>query len=206
MNPHLNLLPFSLRRSSQRGRLLRRTVLLCGTTLLCCGSFGLMEHRRLEEIRSAADGLDRECAAVREAADDNHAIQGEIQAIEQRLGRWEQLEQADLPLSVLGLISAATNRSSAELQLDRIRVERIESTPNAPGSTPAGGPAASTPSAESVDTRIELSGTAASDASVGEYVNSLRALEVFSIVELVSTQRVQLSSLEARGFQIRCAF
>ena len=212
MKTHFNLLPFTLQRSRQRSRWLRRAVLLWGTTLLCCGSYGLIQNGRLEQVRASANSLDRECTAVRTAAKKNRAMQDEIAALQRRLDHWKQLEQADLPLSVVGLVGTATQRHIAQLQLDRLRIEDL-GTPSSPSSSssPAAprtgpGPAAGSPDVDAVSTRIELSGTAVTDAAVGDYVNTLRSMELFSVVELVSTQGVQVDTGQAREFRIRCAF
>ena len=67
MKTHLNLLPFATQRSRQRSRWLRNALLLWGTTLICCVSYGHFQHAQLAEARAETAELELRCLPIRVA-------------------------------------------------------------------------------------------------------------------------------------------
>jgi Tfp pilus assembly protein PilN len=180
-------------------------LLLWGTTLICCVSYGHFQHAQLAEARAETAELELRCLPIRVATERSQVMQRELQRIASQLGEWDARERREVPLAVVGVISAATNQQLDELQLNRLRIEHLDDLkPTAPGSTRQA--ARSTADPESATTKIELTGTAINDAAVGQFINNLRSAGLFSVVELVSTQAVQTTMGQAREFRVRCAF
>ncbi|MEZ6068083.1 MAG: hypothetical protein R3B90_20750 [Planctomycetaceae bacterium] len=89
MKTHLNLLPFATQRSRQRSRWLRNALLLWGTTLICCVSYGHFQHAQLAEARAETAELELRCLPIRVATERSQVMQRELQRIASQLGEWD---------------------------------------------------------------------------------------------------------------------
>jgi hypothetical protein len=210
MTEHANLLPASFQqRAMLRRRLVQWATVWLGTLLLLAA--GAMWRVSSEAaLRQEVLDLEEQCGPLRELAQENQTIRDRLAEISGRQSLFAELDRAQRPLQVLGIISESALATDQQLHVDRLQLSPIaQPTDPKPATTKAATAAA--PPVKEVKTApnhtsLVLSGLATDDLAVARFISGLRHSGVFHKVELQSSSRVPHLTGHARRYEIDCAF
>lgn len=113
-----------------------------------------------------------------------------IHKCQQQLSLGLELEQADVPLSLIQVVSDCRGKLGDSILLDSFRMDES---------------AGSSKSHQSARKMLTLSGSGENDDAVSTFVELLQASKAFGQVELQSSQAKSDLELSHRLFQIRCS-
>lgn len=209
MNDAINFLPAEfLRRTLLRTRLAQWSVVWAAVAT-AAGGGGLWKLSTDAALRQRVRDLEAQCAPLRELARESRQIQDRLQEISGRQSLLAQLDRAQHPLHVLGVVSQCAAAADKRLYVERLQLSPIEpaSTPTNSPNTAAGGnppvpasaPAAKAPVAR---TRLTLGGLAADDLAVARFMTGLRNSQIFERIDLNSSSRVPHPQGHARRYEI----
>jgi hypothetical protein len=148
-----------------------------------------------------------ELAALVDRGEPIRRIQAEMAAHERQRSQLQQeiatmraIQTPDRALTMLGLFGAAA-RSAQGVQLQRLAIL----TPARIAAQPPSSAATAAPSAAELAT-VTLQGMVSGDDTLAQFIDSLRATEVFQRVELNSLGPSGTAPGTGRPFQLECRF
>jgi hypothetical protein len=197
MKTHINLIPESF----LRRRLVRRWSIrwLCawGLSALACFSYlGLLEHAvSLDDQINAS--LQAKAKPVLEMSDAAQRFREELRSVEADDALLRRLTGEGSPLDGVGLTSVAAAACGGRIWVQRLRIE----TRFADESSSKPGPPTGRPASPGVR-RMTLSGVAADNLAVAEFVAALRSANAFRRVELKNSLGGQFQGVGAWNFEI----
>lgn len=191
MKHRVNLLPpaSQYRAAHRRQWLLWLSVWFLAACAL--GSAQVLLLRDRERSRTVLAERQQAAAPAHERANELRRIESMAHQLRSRIARSQALEQADVPLALLQVV-ADSCYSLTDLRIETLRVDEGSFRDNASNPRPA------------VQKQLLLVGSAAGDAEVTALVSHLRNCDVFTTVELESSQAQSQSHLSRRSFQVRC--
>jgi Tfp pilus assembly protein PilN len=211
MKTHVNLLPWSYRRSRLLRRRLRQWSVVWAVIGLLMAAGWLEERSRW---LAALEETENEEARY----DEVRALRGEIARLtaqQKSLGEQQdlvtRLQQAPPPLLPLALVSASAARCGG-----RVAVRRLFYDEQSPNATAAAAPvAAADPTAaqpiakaakavERKPAQLTLEGVGADNVAVAEFVLGLRESRAFERVDLKSTAASVTRSGNVTTYQVEC--
>ncbi len=204
MKRHLNLIPLTLRKRQLLAWQFRRWAVACGVAALLGGVMLNAQRVRLANVKQNVQHLDQQCATLRAVAEQSAASRTETRLLAEQLRWLRSLEQSDVPLLTLAAISQSTANLPGHVQLDRLQFDTV-AVPNQVRVAASAGEAAEkksiVPEPVSVHDRIELSGSASSDAVISSLLSRIEDTGLFDDVELVG---LQARGQDGRSFQLKC--
>ena len=203
MKRHLNLIPLTLRKRQLLVWQLRRWIVACGAAAVLGGTLLNSQQTELADVRRSVQQLDEKCATLRSVAEQSAASRTETRLLSDQ-ARWlRSLEQSEVPLLTLAAINQSTAGLRGQVQLDRLQFDGQFAPPQAdPGKRqPTAADTPPIPEPIPVHDRIELTGSAVSDAAISSLLGRIEATGLFDEVELVG---LQASGQDGRSFQLRC--
>lgn len=210
MSECINLLPAEFQqRDLLRTRIMQWSAAWIVTAILMGGG-ALWKLSSGAALRQRAHNLEQQCAPLRGLIRENQQIKDRLAEISGRQSLFAELDRAQRPLQVLGIIS-----HSAQAADKRIHVERLEWLP-APQPAVLK-PASAHPAATTATpakpltlteqrTRLVLTGLATDDIAVARFITGLRSVGVFHKVDLQSSSRVSVTGNLVRRYEIDCVF
>ena len=204
MKRHLNLIPLTLRKRQLLVSQLRRWTVVCGAAAVLGGVLLNSQQTELADVRRSVQLLDEKCATLRSVAEQSAASRTETRLLSDQ-ARWlRSLEQSDVPLLTLAAINQSTAGLLGQVQLDRLQFDNQSAPPQAePGKRQPASTAnvSLIPEPIAIHDRIELTGSAVSDAAISSLLGRIEATGLFDEVELVG---LQARGEDGRSFQMRC--
>jgi hypothetical protein len=196
MRTHVNLVPLAIQKQTLLHRLIRVWVRLAVFSLFS----GIGMYLWLSEQHAVAcrklEQLSDQVHPLTQLDHKNQLIAQTTKQLEKELQAISALEQAHVPLSVMGVIGQCFNAVERPIRLDSLRMELSNPTLGDATKKTTVGPAV----------RIMLLGSAFDDVAISSVMQQLQARNLFSAVELEASQATSVSSEGRRSFQIRCQF
>ena len=191
MKTYVNLLSARVRKRQFVRRFLRNW----GAAWVACLIVGMgaciSQWQRTRDLQAGLTQREATYSGVRRALRREDAIHSRIRRLEAQRNLYLSIDNKELPLSVIGVLSKSANASGGELRLDSFSVRE---TPIANGKKPV----------REYRVTIDVLGIASSDQAIGSYVGALRAARVFQVVELKSSRQDNGTKKAGRRFQIHC--
>ena len=189
MKTHVNLLPFAYRRR-QLCWLRCKQWMLLGTLVLGFGALVCwiqMTRNRRDQLRLEA--LRSEFTAVKETADKVELLKKDIDELKRREAIVLSLANEQPILTLVALISQATQKCDGKLSVQRMQLEnRSDSEHNANSKV------------------LMLEGIAADNHLVARFAAALRETEAFQRVELRSSDRRIVHDAEGQAYSVECVY
>lgn len=206
MSARLNLLPTALSRRLLMRRELRRFAAVCVVVAAGGMLLSLAQSRFYALTRARLDELERMTSPQRAQEIAAQAVADESRRIEDELAGISQLEQRDVPLTVLSVVGECCRTAGTAVLVDRFRMEEFvdASSSTAPRSTASPPEAAANLPVKR--RRLQITGMALDDRGVAALVVQLRAHGMFRTVDLDSSQTIERGQRAIRQFQLRCTF
>lgn len=200
---HMNLLPVSL----QKKLLVRRRLKQWGVVWGLCAAVALtvafIWSDRHSDSKATLAELNERVAPLRELDVENDQMLQKINDILARQSLLGDLDSAERPLTLVGIVSHSAASTQARLQVQRFTMQRQEITAPTSGETTKN----DTQEPETiVQTTLELSGIALDDMAVARFITALRETGVFVQVELKSSLSTQIADNPAKEYLVRCTF
>lgn len=193
-----NLLPQSIRRARiLRGRL-RGWGTVVGAILVSLCAYGGW-HARSHAFAEARLADDRAATAeLLRLVDETAANRARLVQVQSQLAARERIVPTEDTLHVLDLIGRGHRRTFGRLSVGKLLVERrrVETAPTQPGGPPT----------TRETTHVEVTGVALDDASLSQFVTTLRMEVSSGRVELQSGAKVEVDGREVRQYVVVCAF
>jgi Tfp pilus assembly protein PilN len=190
MKQTVNLLPMNTQSQLEQNRqlIMWGSVCLMLSGLMALGFLAVkLDTDRLQHSRDLAEA---EVAHLRNASTDSRRAEAESKRLQRLVETSEIIEQKDAPLALIQTIAECCNADD-HLQIDTVRIDELAvSAERGKVAIPK--------------KQILLNGLADSDIQVSVLVNRLNLSQVFSIVELISSQAQSDDTHARRSFQIRC--
>ncbi|QDU40141.1 hypothetical protein Mal4_44960 [Maioricimonas rarisocia] len=200
---HMNLLPLPL----QKKLLIRRRLTQWGIVWGVCGVTALVValvwSNRHSDSKATLAVLTDQVTPVRKLEAENEQMLEQINDIVARQSLLGDLDSAERPLTLVGIVSHSAASTKSRLQVQRFTMHRQEITPTDAKATP--GNTAKKPETI-VQTTLELSGVALDDLAVARFISALRETGVFVRVELKSSLSTQVADNPAKEYLVRCTF
>lgn len=186
----VNLLPLSTQSQLEQSRQFRIWSGVC-LTLCAFMALGYLSARmNVEKLQHARDLAEVEVADLRNASMESRRAEAESKRLQRLVEDGERIEQKDVPLALIQTIAECCNADD-HLQIDTLRIDELAI-------------AAERNQVAASKKQILLNGLAESDIQVSLLVNRLNSSQMFSIVDLISSQAQTDESNSRRSFQIRC--
>lgn len=197
MRTHINLVPerFLRRRLVRRWSIRWLCAWACGA-LACFGYLGLLEHAvSLDDQINAS--LRAKAKPVLEMSEAAQRFREELRSVESNDALLSRLTGEGSSLDGVGLTSAAAAACGDRIWVQRLRIETrfADDAPSKPGAP------ADRPASRGVR-RLTLSGVAADNLAVAEFVAALRSSHAFRRVELKNSLSGQFQGVGAWNFEI----
>jgi hypothetical protein len=194
-----NLLPKSWCRRLLVRRRIRQWVPVWIVGLVCCLCGGLLLYAKQVNLRAECRRLESAAAPLKTFIEQTAKFEGRLAQLEGRESLLTALEQASDPFRILGIVSESIRQTSAMIRINEYSMAtRVAGrTPETQNSTAAVEPL-------SDEVQLELVGSAADDLAVTKFIDELRRYDVFDLVTLHSSQRLETDG--SREFRITCSF
>lgn len=190
----LNLLPWSFRRRMLlRVRLAQWSMVAAAACIAVLGVAGL-QYFRISRKSDTLSRLEARCVPLEEMRREALRVEGRVAESHRLESLLSRVENQELPLSAMGLISRVVGRSEGRVQVESIALARTIAAvpvPEKPGATV---------NEETIS--LMLSGRGADNLAVADVVLRLRETGVFDTVTL----KPAASTAESQGplFQVEC--
>ncbi|MDB5388210.1 MAG: Secreted protein [Planctomycetaceae bacterium] len=215
MKQHLNLLPWKLRWRMLLRQRLRHWVLVWSILAVGCGLLYAQSWHGLALAQDELEIWQRRAVPVQAVQQKNASLQRKIAELQERLAKYGHLDSEQIGFQLLATISQSAGAVDGKIQVQKLafkqtQVVDIPATPNVPAAQPAPQPAPGTPvkKPKMKDVRtLTLSGVAASNLVLAQFVSSLRDSGAFHTVDLkLSTGSKVKAGGGTREFQVECSF
>lgn len=191
MKTYVNLLSARIRKRQFVRRFLRNWGATWAVCLIVGLGAGISQWQRTWELHAELTQREATYSGVRRVLRREDAIRSRIRRLETQRNLYLSIDNKDLPLSVIGVLSQSAHASRGELRLDSFSMRE---TPIANEKKPV----------RQYRVTIDVSGIASSDQTIGSYVGVLRKARVFQEVELKSSRQDNGTKKAGRRFQIQC--
>ncbi|MDZ4685950.1 MAG: hypothetical protein SH850_12855 [Planctomycetaceae bacterium] len=208
MNDDINLLPLAFRQRDLFRTRLRQWSAVWTATLLLGVSGGAWKYAGGQSLRERVRSLEEQCVPMRELAQQNQTLQTQLHEFTGRQSLLAELEQAQRPVQLLGIISQSALATDKRLHVEQLQLTQ-EEVPVAPPTTPPANVAKPTndkPVRPVIRTRLVLTGLATDDLAVARFIAQLRGVAVFHSVDLESSSRVAHPTGHAQHYEVHCVY
>lgn len=196
MKSHINLLPTRTMINLRIARCIRQWLVVAGCTLAVIIVATVIQWKRLESSGVELIRLKSSAAPLRQ-------LENEINAMQQQLEQWNtraslaaQLVDQRTMLSLLGLVSRATEKVNGTVCVHHFSVQPLGLAPRHEFIHDQG----------STLRKLKLHGVGQDNVSVAQFMAALRESQAFHDVQLKSTETAQQESLSLRNYQVECIF
>lgn len=186
---HVNLLPMTYRRKQLFLRLARQWTFIWLTALLIAGTLFWAQYTQNHRARSRLESLRREYTPVKSMADEVESLKTKIEELRSRESIVLLLADEQSMLSLVGLLSRATQQCDGKLCIQRLQLDRRQDS-----------------SSSQVVKVLQLDGIATSNHLVARFAAALRDCEAFQRVELKSSGRRATDKKEEQAYSLECVF
>ncbi|MFG0335106.1 MAG: PilN domain-containing protein [Maioricimonas sp. JB049] len=200
---HMNLLPLPLQKKLLIRRRLSRWGIVWGLCSVVALTVAFVWSNRHSGSKAALAVLNDQVAPIRKLEAENGQMLEQINDIVARQSLLGDLDSAERPLTLVGIVSHSAASTQSRLQVQRFAMHRQEITPTETKAAPA---EASEKPETIVQTTLELSGVALDDLAVARFISALRETGIFVQVELKSSLSTQVADNPAKEYLVRCTF
>jgi hypothetical protein len=210
MKRHLNLLPWSLRCRMLLRQRLRQWAIVWSFLAVGCGVLYAQSWHGLSTTQDELELWQRRAVAVQSVHEKNGALRRKIAALQERLTKYGHLNSEQIGFQLLATISQSSESVDGKIQVQNLAFRQTQvaeappetKTPVAPA---APGAAIKPPKMREVRT-LSLTGIAANNLAVAQFVSSLRDSGAFQRVDLKSTKGSKVAGSGVRNYLVECAF
>ncbi len=205
MNANINLLPAAFRKRLLIWARIRQWTVVNAVIILAMGGWGASEYLRMLSEQKSLTELNEKAHPVRKISQENLVLSNRSRELLQKQESVSRIKNSDTHLRILGLISQCTKPMHNELQVVYYKLEESLKQPEAKKTLPTSRPAPAAQKQPPIKVlRLDLKGFAVSDEKISDFVDALKAYDLFDAVELKIVNRVEISSKVVRSYQIEC--
>jgi Tfp pilus assembly protein PilN len=190
MKRMVNLLPLSTQSQLEQHRQFRVWGGVCLTLCAFMALSYVSTKMNVDQLQHARDMAEAEVVDLRNASAESRRAEIESKRLQRLVEDSELIEQKDVPLALIQTIAECCNADD-HLQIDSLRIDELTV-------------AAEKNKVAIPKKQILMNGLADSDIQVSVLVNRLNSSQMFSMVDLISSQAQSEDSDSRRSFQIRC--
>lgn len=215
MKPYLNLLPWKLRCRMLLRQRIRQWAMVWSALAVCSVLMYAQSWTGLTTAQEELEVWQRRAVAVQSVQEQNAKLQRKIAALQERLVKYGHLNSEQIGFQLLATISQSSGAVDGKIQVQKLAFRQFQvpeappaaapGTPAAPVSAPVPGAPVKPPKMRDVRT-LSLTGVAANNLAVAQFVSSLRDSGAFQSVDLKSSLGSKAAVGRMRNYQVECSF
>lgn len=204
MSRHLNLLPWKVRCRALWRERLRQWCFLWGIVAVATFSASCWEWQRFASSQQELETWQRRSEGIQSIESTNGELQEKIRILQARLTKYGHFENERNGFHLLATVSQSAGLTNGKLQVQKLTFKTMHVADAA--ATPAPNAKPGPPKMRTVHV-LSLSGVAATNLTLAQFVSSLRDSAAFETVELKSSQQGKGEIASGpRAYQVECSF
>lgn len=208
MKRHLNLLPWECQRRTLLRQRLRNWSFAWGLIGVLCAALYSSEWVRLSRSRHELGESQRRAAGIQAIEQQNGKLKQEVTRLQGDIDKFGHLKNERIGIHLLGAVSQSWNVCGGKIQVRKMALREIyvadTVSPDKAGK-PAPANPAKPPPTRKVQT-LSLSGVAAHNLAVSQFVAALRDTGAFVRVDLKSSKGNDDRQVNSHAYQVECVF